>query len=174
MADLSGIRTDEFDEAFDQLKEDVTLEFAFEACRYAANRDYRMAVLMAVIALESAHNAFIRYELSKILHGNDKAKASTINDLLREHGFYSISKITPYLFLDENERPSEADLKASLEAISIRNAIMHSLQRKGLSKLRNYKTDDLIKALKGAVAVRDIYSMALLKRQRIKKRENST
>lgn len=158
--DIANIQLEEWNRVLGETKTDVILDFSFEALSYATKGQYQIALLMAVVSMEAAHSSFVRAVLKKRLPGKENEKSSAINNLLREQGIYALCQVTPYLMMEEEDRPAEAHVKMALKAIQMRNAVMHATQKKGAPKLRGFKKEEYIEAYTAAVIVRDTYLRA--------------
>lgn len=168
--DLDTAQLDGVQNALRTQKEYIFYDFAFQAKTRMGARDFVGALLMAVIALEGAHAAFIRHTLSTRLQP-DKEKdevSRLINDLLREQGLYTLYQLTPFLLMEEYERPGGNILKECGKGIQIRNDIMHALtDNKGRYKLHKHKNIDLTQAYSSVLIVYNSYVTALEKRLRV-------
>jgi hypothetical protein len=141
----------------------IHYEVAFEAKSKMAVGDYAGALLMAVAALEGAHAAFIQHELgSKLAHSNDKHLS---DEFLKELGMSLCNRLTPYLFMDETERPPPELIKKCGFGIRIRNEIMHALKNKrGQYRLGTRTNKDLSEAYSAVLKTYNYYVAAIEKR----------
>jgi hypothetical protein len=98
----------QFDNAISHYADYLFYELAFEAKSRMFERDFVGALLLAVVALEGAHAAFLRYSLTQKLP-TDKAN-ELIENLLRDAGLYNLYQVTPFLLMDDQERPSVEQL----------------------------------------------------------------
>jgi hypothetical protein len=135
------------------------------------NNHYAVALLLAIAALETVHGAFVREVLGNRLPYDDKKKNEIINNFMREQGFYALVKISPYLFLEEQDKPSSEDLERCTKGIKIRNTIMHGITKKGKYKMQTYPINDYNNAYRGVLAVYKCFSGALEKRRAAKQKE---
>jgi hypothetical protein len=146
-------------------QEFVFYEFAFQAKSKMVERDFVGAVLMAVVALEAAHAAFVRHALSQRLERLKKARtaeAKLVNNFLREQGLYTLYQMTPFLLMEEGERPSPEVLRACGQGIQMRNDIMHALTNaKGQYKVRQHVPMKISEAYSAILEVYDCYVRAL-------------
>ena len=69
-------------------------------------------------------------------------------------------RISPYLFLTQEERPTREDVELCSKGIDIRNAIMHRLVRKGKFKMPVYSENDYGNGFTGALALYKTFSKA--------------
>lgn len=84
----------------------IFYEFTFLAASRVEEHDLQVALLMAVVALEGAHAAFVRTVLGPKLSGLVKDEAGVVNGYLRDVGFYFTNIISASLLLEEADRPS--------------------------------------------------------------------
>jgi hypothetical protein len=145
-------------------------EFAFEAKSRMVEQDYVGALLYAVVAFEGAHAAYLKLGLDrKFSFITDERERGKVVDehaerLLKEAGISAVYRLTPVLFMDEEERPSEEELEQCGKGITMRNEIMHSLAKKGQYKLRNRTAAKLTEAFSGVLKVYDRFVAAIEKR----------
>ncbi|MGO9916469.1 MAG: hypothetical protein ACLQIB_17465 [Isosphaeraceae bacterium] len=103
----------------------------------------------------------------------DQEKNKLIEDLLREQGLSTIYKLTPFLFMDADERPSVQLLARCQKGITTRNNYMHSLfnYKKGEYKVRSIEERDLFDAYSAVMDVYQCYVNAI--DQRTKRRNGA-
>jgi hypothetical protein len=159
---LEGIKR-----SLDLKHEYIFYEFALDAKTRMANKDYVAALLYSVIALEGAHAAMLRLGLqSRFMHILDeeernKVVESRVADLLRTEGLFVLNQLTPFLFMEENERPSANEINACATGITMRNAIMHSIRKKGRYRLRQWSNREITDAYSDVLAVYNKYVRAI-------------
>jgi hypothetical protein len=147
----------------------IFYEFAFEAKCRMVEQDYVGALLYAVVAFEGAHAAYLKLGLDrKFSFITDERKREKVIDehaerLLKEAGISAIYRLTPVLFMDVDERPSEEELEKCGKGITMRNEIMHSLAKKGQYKLRNRTAIQLTEAYSAVLRVYDRFVVAIEK-----------
>ena len=157
--DLSNEELSDIGGAIARQKEYVFYEFAFQAMSRMATDDVVGALLMAAIALEGVHAAYVRHMLS------DQIDPYVLNNFFREQGFMTLCRLTPSLLMEENERPSRELLRACVKGIQMRNDIMHALtNRRGEYKIRGHKPIELSEAYKAVLRMYECYVRALEKR----------
>jgi hypothetical protein len=137
-------------------------EIAFEAKVRMIERDFIGALLLSVVALEGAHAAFLRSSLKQKLP-TDKAD-QLIENLLRDAGLYNLYQVTPFLLMDDQERPSIDQLEACGRGITMRNEFMHARVKGGQYKIRNRTPSDILNAYSSVFQVYQSYVSALEKR----------
>src|SRR5207247_971921 len=140
-------------------------EVAFRAKSLMVQGDFTGALLMAVVALEGAHAAFLGTALMNQLGPLGDSAQRVVDDLLREQGMYTLCQLTPFLFMSPAERPAPDALTRSLEGITMRNAIMHSLRKKGKYKARLYNSAQMSDAFSAVLKVYEAYVSALETRE---------
>ena len=144
-----------------RFREHAFYELGFKAKSEMVNHDPIVALVLACAALEGAHAAYFRLCLEKPLHSYSNGREELINNLLREQGFYTMIRLTIYVFMPEALRPSEEILQKCLEGIRIRNDIMHAKQSKSGYKLREHTVSNLHEAYSGIFKVYRCFIEAL-------------
>jgi len=140
----------------------IHYELAFEAKTKMVAGDFKVALLLAVAALEAAHSAFIQGELWKRLPEDSQA---TPEDFIKELGMTLCNDISPFLFLSDEERPPTDLIQKARNGIKYRNEIMHALQnRKGEYRIRNRTNKDISEAYSAVLKVYSYYVKAIEKR----------
>jgi len=110
---------------------------------YVKQTDYLNALLYAVIAFENAHSEFIEYIAEKKA-GCEKAR-EWAQDMLREAGISAMVKLTPVLFMEIENRPSNKIIDDVVRAIQIRNQLAHAKRDKNRNlKIDSYNSNDLM------------------------------
>jgi hypothetical protein len=112
--------------------------------------------------LEGAHAAFLRHSLTQELPTHKANKL--IEDLLRDAGLYNLYQVTPFLFMDDQDRPTVEQLEACGQGIMMRNQFMHSLVKRGQYRIRNRTRSDISNAYSAVLQVYQSYVAALEKR----------
>jgi uncharacterized protein YeeX (DUF496 family) len=126
--------------------------------------DYVTALLFAVISLEGVHSVLLQISLDRrftasITDDNARAKQveNTANRLLEEMGISELLEITPLLFLDVEDRPSDDQLRNCKLGVTIRNEIMHAKVKKGQYKLRNRSNEQISEAYSSVLEVFNLF-----------------
>ncbi len=164
LQDLEKEKLDRIPAALALQQNYIFYEFAFLAESRMEAQDYNVALLMAVVALEAAHSAFVRLVLQNRTKGKVKRAENLINDFLREQGFYVLNQMTPLLLMEEDEHPSPETLEACSKGVQMRNAIMHALRDKSGYKIQKYTHSQLYEAYKAVMQVYENYVQAIEKR----------
>lgn len=167
LSDLPEMQLSGIGEQLRRQKAFIFYEFAFQAKSRMGARDFVGALLMSVVALEAAHAAFVSQSLTECMKAfrDEEEINGLVNDLLREQGLFTLYKITPFVFMKEDERPPVDLLEACADGIHIRNDIMHAAtDRKGRYKLRRRKNVDISKAFSSVLKVYEYYVNALERR----------
>lgn len=123
-------------------------EFEYESKHFRERGDSVIALLMAIIALESSHGAFARLYLERNNVDNE-----TADRYLRDQGFYSTLPVSIRLFVSETNRPTDDVLKTCLEAVTIRNSVMHAVLSKGKPKIHKLTKQQVDSAAASVLAV---------------------
>lgn len=138
-----------------KLENFIHFELASEAKSKMLAGDYIGALLMAVAALEGAHAAFVQFELKKKLPKN---KQSLSEEFIKELGMTLCNQLTPYLLMEENERPAPDIIQKVKHGLKIRNEIMHSLQNKrGEFRLRTRTNKEISDAYSAVLKAYECY-----------------
>lgn len=160
------------EQAIRQQDQFIFYEFAFESKSRMVDREFVPALLYSVVALEGAHAAFVKQSLQAkfAFVENERDRSRLVEEhaerLLREAGLTTLYQLTPFLFMEQDERPTLEELEECGKGISIRNEIMHSLAKKGQYKLRNRTPEDLTDAYEAVLKVYDRYRAAVEKRNK--------
>ena len=160
--DIDDLPTDmlaQIHKAIDLHQDFIFYEYSFEAKSKMVAGDYVGALLMAVAALEGVHAAYVHQALASKLPPD--ADASLPDDFLRELGMTLCNQLTPYIFMEVDQRPS-ADLIGQAErAIKFRNEIMHSLRnRRGMYRTRTRTNRELSEAYSAVLKLYECYRSA--------------
>jgi hypothetical protein len=163
--DLPGEKLSAIPQAIDRLNDFYFYELAFEAKTKMVSEDYVGALLLAVAALEGAHGAFVTTVLGSRLPTDRTGDDKNLEDsFLKELGFSLCNKLTPYLFMDAAERPTDEVIQSAATAVKYRNEIMHSLRNSaGHYRIRTRTNAELCDAYSGALILYDLYRKALEK-----------
>ena len=160
--DLPETSLSRIGDSISQCTDYIFYELAFEAKTRMCENDYISALLLAVVALEGVHAAYLGYYLTEMLP-SEQANG-LIENLLRGAGLFNLYKITPYLFMNEQERPSDDQLIACGQGITMRNEFMHSLRKKGRYAIKNRTPRDISNAYSSVLQVYNAYVIAFEKR----------
>ncbi len=121
----------------------VFYSMAIQAEDYMRQTDFMNALLYSVIAFENAHAEFVEH-VAETKAGCSKARKWAQN-LIREAGVSAMIRLTPYLFMDAENRPSDTTVKSVIRAIQIRNELAHAKRDNQRNlKIDSYKSNDLI------------------------------
>lgn len=144
-------------------KDFIFFEAAFEAKSKIIIGDYVGALLMSVVALEGVQAALVQHELGlRLSHSKDKQLP---DEFLKELGLSLCNRLTPYLFMTAEERPSPELIQECAIGIKFRNEIMHALKnRAGEYRLRTRTNKEISEAYSAVLKVYDCYVSALKKR----------
>ena len=131
--------------------------------------DYPTALLAAVVALESAHSAFVRLAMEERLprEMRDKERNQVVDRLLREHGIHSLIQVTPYLFLPPERQPSLDLVKQCAEGLEMRNAIVHAKSKGDQPVLRRFDSSKYRRAVRGVLGVYELFATELERRHNV-------
>jgi hypothetical protein len=121
--------------------------------------DYIGALLLAVAALEGAHGAFVTSVLeSKLPSGRTGDDKNLEDNFIKELGFSLCNKLTPYLFMDSTDRPTDETIQKAAIAVKYRNEIMHALRNSaGQYRIRTRTNVELTDAFSGAMTLYEFY-----------------
>lgn len=137
IASYAGPMNDLAEEEFDMVRKTLEKMESFSFYEFMFDAKYRWAIhdraagfLMAVIALEGIHSAFVSVCLRPGVESMGKSKHSNdaVDALFKDTGFYSLIRLTPILFMSEEERPPVTLVDECLDAITSRNKLVHSLK----------------------------------------------
>jgi DNA-binding phage protein len=116
---------------------------AIQAQDYIQQTDYLNALLYSIIAFENAHAEFIEY-IAETKANCSKARIWA-QELLRQAGISAIVRLTPYLFMTPEGRPSDNTISSVVKAIKIRNELAHAKRdNNGNLKVDSHKSRDLL------------------------------
>ncbi|HUT59609.1 MAG TPA: hypothetical protein VNA25_17320, partial [Phycisphaerae bacterium] len=119
---------------------------AFQAEDYMRQTDYLNALLYSVIAFENAHAELIEH-VAETRAGCSKAR-TWAQTLLKEAGISAIVHLTPYLFMEPENRPSDATIEGVIRALRIRNALAHATRDRNRNlKIDGYRSDALLPSI---------------------------
>ena len=166
---LTGDLTDLPDEAVADVPRHISafrarayLELAFRAKMAMLGREPVVALVLACAALEGAHADVLRQFLSRLVGTADgKDLESMVESLLREQGIYTLIQLTSLAFIDTEFRPPQDALDRCLQAITMRNSIVHARQKRGQYRLRSYTFNELNEAYKAVFEIFSAYLKAL-------------
>jgi hypothetical protein len=120
VSDLAPEKIDRIRHVFRRLDQQVFDEFEYASHYFQFQGEEVISLLMAVVALEATHGAFLRKYLEQ--RGVSNSQTGTY---LREQGFTSTLPITAKVFMREVNKPSDEELTGCLKGVTLRNAIMH-------------------------------------------------
>ncbi len=167
--DLPTQAIDKIPVAFDRHRNYVFYEFAFYAKFRMQSLDYIGALLMACVALEGAHGAFLRHVRENGLSTCERKKERNFKRELKKvprgSQFYERIKTTVFIFIKGEEKPPDELLAKCGEAIEIRDDIMHAIYSEGAYKLREHETSKLVSACRAIMDTYKYFLKALEKRQ---------
>lgn len=144
-------------------REFIFYESAFQANSKMVERDFVGALLMAVVALEGAHAAFVRHVLLQQLRPLEENRIrELVGNFLRVEGLHTLCQVTPFLLMEEGERPTPEVLKQCVKGIEMRNDIVHAkTNAKGRYKARQHAPMKISDAFSAIMKVYDCYVRAL-------------
>lgn len=128
-------------------------ELAFKSKMAMIAREPLVALVLACAALEGAHAAILRHALGSHLSARPKGAEGLLESLSREQGIFTLIELTSYAFMDPKQRPTDDELAKCLEALTMRNGIVHAKQKKGAYKLRQHTFMDLSNAYSAVLVV---------------------
>jgi hypothetical protein len=116
---------------------------ALQAQDYIQQTDYLNALLYSVIAFENAHAELVE-NIAETKAGCEAAR-QWAQGMLREAGISAMVRLTPYLFMEPENRPSDNTIKDVVRAIEIRNQLAHAKRDKNRNlKVDTHRSDDLL------------------------------
>lgn len=123
---------------------------ALQAQDYIQQTDYLNALLYSVIAFENAHAELVEH-VAETKAGNVKAREWAQN-LLREAGISAMVRLTPFLFMDPKDRPSDKTIDDVVRAIGIRNELAHAKRDKNRNlKVQIHRSESLLPLIKALI-----------------------
>lgn len=133
---------------------------AIQAQDYIQQTDYLNALLYSVIAFENAHAELIEH-VAETKAGCVEARTWAQN-LLREAGISAIVRLTPSLFMEPENRPSNKTIKDVVRAIRIRNELAHAKRDKNQNlKVETYRSDSLLPLIEAVLTYINIIALQL-------------
>lgn len=165
MSDLPAEKLEGIAQTIDRINSFYFYELAFEAKAKMVSNDYIGALLMAVAALEGAHGAFVTHVLESRLPSDRAGDNKNLEEeFIKELGFSLCNKLTPFILMDETERPSSDLIYSVSNAIKYRNEIMHaSRNSSGIYRIRTRTNSELSKAFSATIELYDFYRKAFEK-----------
>jgi len=140
----------------------IFYEYAFESKAKMIAGDYTGALLMAVTALEGAHAAFVERAIRDRLPQD--ADENLPGEYLRELGMTLCNQLTPYLFMDDEDRPTREVIRGVATGIKFRNEIIHSTRsRRGQYRSRLRTDKELSDAYSSVLKAYECYRVAVEK-----------
>lgn len=109
--------------------------FALQAQDYIHQTDYLNALLYSVIALENAHSELIEH-VAETKASSAKSR-KWAQELIRNAGISAMIRLTPFLFMEQENRPADDIISGVVRAIEIRNELAHAKRDSN----RNLKID---------------------------------
>lgn len=163
LVDLPPEKLQGIPQAIDRLNDFYFYELAFEAKAKMVSGDYIGALLLAVAALEGAHGAFVTSVLeSKLPSGRTGDDKNLEDNFIKELGFSLCNKLTPYLFMDSPDRPTDETIQKAATAVKYRNEIMHALRNSaGQYRIRTRTNAELTDAYSAALKLYELYRGAV-------------
>jgi len=123
---------------------------AIQAQDYIQQTDYLNALLYSVIAFENAHAELVEH-VAETKAGCVAAR-KWAQKLLREAGISAIIRLTPSLFMEPENRPSDETIKDVVRAIEIRNGLAHAKRDKNRNlKVETHRSDSLLPLIKAVL-----------------------
>ncbi|MGZ5094955.1 MAG: hypothetical protein ACXWCY_31150 [Burkholderiales bacterium] len=139
----------------ERLRAHAYQELAFRAKMAMLDRHPMVALVLACAALEGVHADLLRRVLAEPLSPYGKGSDGLIENLLRGQGIYSLLQLTSQVFIDAQRRPPVADVKRCLDALTMRNEIVHAKKKREAYRMRAHTFKDLSDAYQ---AVFEMYS----------------
>ena len=141
----------------------IFYEFAHQAITERANDNLPVALIMSMIALEGAHSALLHSTIPDRLPASIKNSDARgyVDRLLRDQGIYALLQVSPYLFLDRELQPDPDLVKSCLNAMEMRNAIMHAKTRRGRPTIRAYDDSQYRNAIDSVLRLYKIFADAV-------------
>lgn len=161
LTDLPDSTWADIPKQIEKLREHAYHELAFKAKMAMIDREPLIALVLACAALEGAHAALLRQALSTPLSQHPKGPDGIVENLLREQGIFTLVQLTSYAFMDAAQRPTPEEIDCCLEALTMRNGIVHAKQKKGTYKLRAHTFMELSEAYSAVLTVYRNYLAAL-------------
>ncbi|MFG0332976.1 MAG: hypothetical protein ACF8TS_06390 [Maioricimonas sp. JB049] len=147
------------DDALQRHRDFVFYEYAFEAKEKMVAGDSIGALLMAVAALEGAHGAFVSEALTQRLP--DGVDPELPEDFIRALGMSLCNQLTPFLLMDEAQRPSLELVRGAATGLKYRNEVMHALRnRRGEYRTRLRSNAELCEAYSAVLKLYEVYREA--------------
>ncbi|WP_420627301.1 hypothetical protein [Candidatus Leptofilum sp.] len=164
--DYSEQQLSELKVAVEKVRKHAFYELKANAITAMLRGDAIVAIVLGCAALEGVHGAFLRLVLrNKIPENYDKFN-QFMGSLLREQGFYSLVQLSTQVFMEEEERPSNDELKRCLDGVTIRNGIMHAgIRKTGRYKIRDYSRAKISDGYSGIIAVYRAFESAVESRE---------
>jgi hypothetical protein len=169
ISDLSNAELTNIDRVLAFQEESICPELAFEATSKYLHGDPKGGLLMAVAALEGAHAALVQRELmSRLSHLEKKSllekRGSLADEYLIRLGMSSCIRLTPYLLMDEVERPPDTLIQKCSLGITIRNEIMHAKTNNRGPSIRTRSFQEISEAYSAVLKMYEYYIAALERR----------
>ncbi|MBN1696765.1 MAG: hypothetical protein JW881_04570 [Spirochaetales bacterium] len=161
--DLSEMKLNIINDCILKLRRHVFYEFYMMGKAAMLEQNYIVAIVLACAALEGALGTLLNIFIDDKLKDYNDPKHEILNNLLREQGLHTLIKLTPYLVLEKEERPSNEDIKLCIKGIEIRNDIMHAKKRKANDKIRTYDNRKMREGYNGIMKVYNFFVMAIEK-----------
>jgi hypothetical protein len=168
--DLAPDMQAEIEAAFSRQRLHAFYEFAFQAKSRMLSDDHVGALILACVALEGAHAAFLREVLRPAMEDYERSE-EIVNNLLREQGIHTTLQLSWRLFLRAEQRPPEEVLDKCRKAIEIRNDILHARMKRGHYKLRGHSNAEIGEAYGSVLEVYGCFLSAL--EEKLQRQEDS-
>ena len=142
----------------------VFYAFAFDAKSKMVGQDYYGALLSAVAALESAHGTFVSHALARRLPSDypRRISANLPEDFIRELGMTNCNRLTPFLLMQQEDRPTTDMIAGCEKGIKYRNEIMHGLKnRRGEYRIVARSDKNIIDGYSAVLRVYECYRRAV-------------
>jgi hypothetical protein len=150
-------------DAISRLNDFYFYELAFEARARMTSADYVGGLLLAVAALEGAHSVYVGFALDLRLPPSRTGDDKKLDEkFTKELGFSLCNKLTPYLFMDARDRPTDDVIQKAAIAVTYRNEIMHALRSaRGQYRIRTRTNAELTDACDATLKLYDLYRSAV-------------
>jgi hypothetical protein len=123
---------------------------ALKAQDYKQQTDYINALLYYVIAFENAHAELVEH-VSETKAGCKEARKWAQN-LLQRAGISAMTRLTPYLIMEPENRPSNDTIEDVIRAIEIRNELAHAKRDKDRNlKIEAHNSNKLLPLIEAVI-----------------------
>lgn len=154
--DLPAHALNEIDAGLRKARAHTFYEIVLRAKAEMMSRDFTTALILACVALEGVHSAFLEVVTDRLCFDG-----ALREEYKRELGISRLIQITPKLFMRAEHRPDDELVAACGRAFTLRNKIIHSLKnRAGEYHFRGITSGQLTEAYATVLRMYDIYVAA--------------